>query len=343
MAAASACSSANMVGLNSIFWRATAGLYHLELCYAAAESRPLRLKLNGTVIKERAAAEVTGNWFPEGQRQFPERDVTLRAGKNTLRLETDGAFPHLSQMVLTRAKGEVNVTGKPAPPADPWLADDNLGTAPRPMEEIAYDQFDLFDPSPSRNEMARWFTPIENGHIDMRDYYGGRIPTIEGKVRLNAPLSEDSVLRLSLYESQWLALHFWRGEKGLTLRTYENKGSLVAYATSGSDRNRPIRVLAATDDERNWRTNPPLWPMRLDIRFHKGLMVVSRGDLELLRAPSMLYHRTWSLRGTLWSAELPWSARRASCLTSRRHGPSSPISNALPILSGTARYPRACR
>ena len=262
-----------------------AGHYYLELYYAAAESRPLRLKLNGVVVKERAAAEITGNWFPEGQRQFPETDLLLRQGMNVLRFESDGAFPHLSRIVLVPAKGESNVTGKPAPPAEPWLADDNLGAAPRPMEEIAYDQFDLFDPSPSRNEIVRWFTPIENGHIDLRDYYGGRIPTIEGKVRLNAPLSEDSVLRLSLYESQWLALHFWRGEKGLTLRTYENKGSLVAYATSGSDRNRPTRVLAATDDERNWRTNPPLWPMRLDIRFHKGVMVVSRGDLELLRAP----------------------------------------------------------
>ncbi len=262
-----------------------AGRYRLELCYAAAESRPLRLQLNGAVVKERAAAEITGNWFPEGQRQFPEGDVTLRAAKNTLRLETDGAFPHVSQIVLVPAKGESNVTGKPARPAVPWLADDNLGAAPRPMAEIAYDQFDLLDPSPSRDEMGRWFTPIENGHLDMRDYYGGRIPMIDGKIRLNAPLSEDTVLRLSLYESQLLALHFWRGEKGLTLRTYDNKGSLVAYATSGPDRNRPIRVLAATDDERNWRTNPPLWPMRLDIRFHKGLMVVSRGDLELLRAP----------------------------------------------------------
>jgi outer membrane protein assembly factor BamB len=262
-----------------------AGLYRLELCYAAAESRPLRLKLNGVVVKERVAVEITGNWFPEGQRQFPEGDVSLRQGKNKLRLESDGMFPHLSLIMLVPAKGQTNVTVKPARPAFPWLTDDNLGTAPRTMEEIAFDQFDLFDSSPSLDDMRRWFRPIENGHLDMRDYYGGRIATIDGKLRLEAPLSEDTVLRLSLYESQWLALHFWRGEQGLTLRTYDNKGAIVAYATSGSDRNRPTRVLAATDDERNWRTNPPLWPMRLDIRFHKGLMVVSRGDLELLRAP----------------------------------------------------------
>jgi outer membrane protein assembly factor BamB len=133
--------------------------------------------------------------------------------------------------------------------------------------------------------MRRWFTPVENGRVDMRDFYGGRIPLIEGRLRLNAPLTEDSVLRLSVYEAQGLSLNFWRGKRGLALRSYDNKGASVAYATSGPVRNRPIRVLAATDDDRNWRTNPPLWPLRMDIRFHSGLMVVSRGDVELLRAP----------------------------------------------------------
>ena len=111
------------------------------------------------------------------------------------------------------------------------------------------------------------------------------MPSLEGRLRLNAPLSEDSVLRLSLYESQMMSLHFWRGNSGLTLRTYDYKGSLVAFAVSGPDKNRPIRALAATDDDRNWRTNQPLWPLRMDIRFHKGMMVVSRGDIVLLRAP----------------------------------------------------------
>ena len=102
---------------------------------------------------------------------------------------------------------------------------------------------------------------------------------------MNAPLADDSVLRLSLYETQWLTLHFVRGPTELTLRMYDNKGALVAYASSGPDRNRPTRVLAATDDDRNWRSNPPLWPLRMDIRFHQGQLLVSRGDVELLRAP----------------------------------------------------------
>ncbi|HEY2148440.1 MAG TPA: hypothetical protein VGH32_10915, partial [Pirellulales bacterium] len=119
--------------------------------------------------------------------------------------------------------------------------------------------------------------------MPVEDHFFGH--SLEGRLRLNAPLSEESVLRLSLYESQMMSLHFWRGNSGLTLRTYDHKGSLVAFAVSGPDKNRPIRALAATDDDRNWRTNQPLWPLRMDIRFHKGMVVVSRGDIELLRAP----------------------------------------------------------
>ena len=261
-----------------------AGNYRLELRYAAAESRPLRLSLNGKVVKERGAAEVTGNGFPEGQREFTEGIVRLRRGKNTLRLEAQGSFPHLSQVAFEPAIGDENIAAVAGPRPMPWLTKENLGGPLRPIEEIATDQFDLLESAPSQEDARRWFTTIENGRIDLRDHPTGRMPSIDGRLRLNAPLSEDTVLRLSVYESQGLTLHFWHGKSGLSLRTYDNKGAMVAYATSGPDKNRPIRVLAATDDDRNWRTNPPLWPLRLDLRFRKGLMVVSRGDVELLRA-----------------------------------------------------------
>ena len=130
------------------------GVYQLELRYAAATSRPLRLTLNGIVVKERAAAEITGNWFPEGQQQFAEANVTLRQGRNTLRLESEGAFPHVSRIAFVPAKAEANVTSAPPRPVAPWLTEENLGAAPRPMEEIAYDQFDLLGTSPSLRRHA---------------------------------------------------------------------------------------------------------------------------------------------------------------------------------------------
>jgi outer membrane protein assembly factor BamB len=262
------------------------GDYRLDLRYAAEESRPLKLSLNGKVIKERAAAEVTGDWYPPGQRVFSEGVFELRKGLNTLRLESAGFFPHLSLIAFEPAVGEPNVAAAPAgPPPQPWLTKDNLDGPARPIDEIAFDQFDSLESPPSQDTARRWFTPLDGGRVEVRDHQAGRMPSLEGRLRLNAPLSEDSVLRLSFYESQMFSLHFWRGNSGLTLRNYDYKGSLVAFAVTGPDKNRPIRALAATDDDRNWRTNQPLWPLRMDIRFHKGMMVVSRGDNELLRAP----------------------------------------------------------
>ena len=261
----------------------TAGNYRVELRYATTEPRPLKLSLNGVVIKERGAVEVTGNVNPEGQRWFSEGIFAFRQGKNTLRLEAQGAFPNLSRVAFAQTAAEI--TAAFAPPATPWLTKDNLGAEPRPMDDIAFEAFDAVGAAPSLDDARRWLTPFDNGHLEQRDYFGARVPSLDGRLRLNAPLKEDSVLRLSLCEAQWLSINFWLGKTGLTLRIHDNKGALVAYVTSGPDKNRPIRVLAATDDDRNWRTNQPLWPLRMDIRFHKGLMVISRGDVELLRAP----------------------------------------------------------
>lgn len=267
------------------FFAPLAGNYRIELRYAAAEARPLKMSLNGAVVKDRAAANVTGNWYPEGQRWFSEGVVRLVKGKNLLRLEAEKFFPHVSRVALEPVIGEVNLTGPSGPPPLPWMTKENLGGPARSMEDISLDQFDHFNTAPSHEESRRWFTALDGGHIDMRDYNGMRIPSLDGRLRLNPPLAEDTVLRLSLYEAQLFSIHFWHGQKGLTLRNYDYKGAMVAYTLAGPDRNHPLRTLAATDDDRNWRTNQTVWPLRIDIRFHKGLLVASRGDVELLRAP----------------------------------------------------------
>ena len=182
---------------------------------------------------------MTGNLYPEGQRWFSEGVFALRQGKNTLRLEGAGQFPNLSRIAFAVTASEI--TGAFAPPVAPWLTKENLGGQPRSMEEIAAEPFDAVGAGPSVDDMRRWFTTVENGRLDQRDYFGARIPSFDGRLRLNAPLTEDSVLRLSLCESQMMSIHFRRGATGLTLRTYDNKGTLVVYATSGPDKNRPIR------------------------------------------------------------------------------------------------------
>jgi hypothetical protein len=79
---------------------AEAGVYQLELRYAAADSRPVQVLLNGKVVKSDAAGSKTGSWFPDTQTWAAECLVTLRAGVNTLRLFREQPFPHIDKFAL---------------------------------------------------------------------------------------------------------------------------------------------------------------------------------------------------------------------------------------------------
>jgi hypothetical protein len=75
----------------------------LELRYAAEESRALRVLLDGTPVVESALAETTGGWKSEAQRWTSVALLDARAGRNVLRLERAGAFPHLDVLQLVPA------------------------------------------------------------------------------------------------------------------------------------------------------------------------------------------------------------------------------------------------
>jgi hypothetical protein len=77
-----------------------AGLYRLELRYAAAESRPVKVVLNGVLLRDQAAKEATGSWLPDAQRWKGEALVRLEKGKADLELNRDGPFPHFDKIAL---------------------------------------------------------------------------------------------------------------------------------------------------------------------------------------------------------------------------------------------------
>ncbi len=80
------------------------GAYQLELRYAAADSRPVQLRLNNRLIKDGAAGPVTGSWNPDTQTWFVEGVFSFQAGKNTLRLERAEPFPHFDKLALVPVK-----------------------------------------------------------------------------------------------------------------------------------------------------------------------------------------------------------------------------------------------
>lgn len=80
---------------------ANAGAYQFELRYAAAGSRPVKVFINGKLIKSDAASQVTGAWTPDAQKWFVESFVALSTGTNVVRLEQPQFFPHIDKLLLT--------------------------------------------------------------------------------------------------------------------------------------------------------------------------------------------------------------------------------------------------
>ncbi|HVU89562.1 MAG TPA: DUF1549 domain-containing protein, partial [Pirellulales bacterium] len=78
-----------------------AGMYQIELRYAAAEPRGVMLFVDGQLRKTIAAAMATGSWHPDTQRWVPEGVFALPAGPVVLRLERSaGPFPHFDCLAI---------------------------------------------------------------------------------------------------------------------------------------------------------------------------------------------------------------------------------------------------
>ncbi len=81
----------------------TAGTYQLAIRYAAAEARPVRLAIDGHVLRDDACGETTGSWHADTQRWSIEAIVPLAAGRHVVRLERGEAFPHIDKLAFLPA------------------------------------------------------------------------------------------------------------------------------------------------------------------------------------------------------------------------------------------------
>jgi len=77
---------------------AAAGAYRLDINFAAAESRPVKVILNGQVVRDQALSETTGSWLNSNLRWSEVGRVVLKEGSNTVRLERGAVFPHIHDL-----------------------------------------------------------------------------------------------------------------------------------------------------------------------------------------------------------------------------------------------------
>lgn len=76
------------------------GRYTLELRYAAAERRPIRVLVDGKEMQRSAANEVTGSWHPDSQSWFISGTAQLSSGRHVLRFESKRVIPHIDKFAL---------------------------------------------------------------------------------------------------------------------------------------------------------------------------------------------------------------------------------------------------
>ncbi|MBW3539472.1 MAG: PQQ-binding-like beta-propeller repeat protein [Planctomycetes bacterium] len=188
----------------------------------------------------------------------------------------------------------------PAKPhaGEPWAAAFDPALAIRPVDEAAFMlPASLSPPSPRggrggggglpKTGLARWLEPVPGQPQRMEDKRAGDavFTEIDGIHRLKPPLKEGGVLRLGLFQVKSFRMHFWNGQSGVTLAFYErSRPQMWGAFRAERDAGQPLpkkTTLATTDSARHERTGLGLF----ELRWQKGLLVMSRGAVRLLAVP----------------------------------------------------------
>ncbi len=287
------------------FTLAQAASLRLKIRYASFDSRPLRLSINGKEVGT-VAGEQTGSHLPDGQQWFTVGQYDFAQGKNTVRLETTGNFPHLDQFVIADpaadevasadphsgdpATGDppIGEGGEPVPQL-PWHDALTVEGDPPPFAEVGFGTFPTDKFLPQQDDLHKWVAPVDGFPYVVNNVNTqlGQCAAFNGLVRLKAPWTDQTALRLQLENYNLLRLHFFSGTRGLTLVYYEGDSfRWAAYATTRiAGEPRPeTYALTATDDGRASRAEVRFGGP-LELRYRAGEVILSRGDIVLLRGP----------------------------------------------------------
>ena len=177
---------------------------------------------------------------------------------------------------------------------DPWTA--NL----RALADVPASPAAVFagmmagSPPPTADVLKLWFEAVEAvpGKPETAGKFGvqpiANVPhgKFDGLVRLRAPLTPGTSLRLAVQDFAPLRIHAWSGTQGATVDAYGPTGPWCGYATSRTG-TEPVPTgwrLAARDEGRMARTNPKP-PAIVELRHADGLLTLSRGDVRIVEVP----------------------------------------------------------
>lgn len=255
----------------------------LQLRFAAFDSRPLVALINGQRLPSSVAADQTGGDTVEHQQWRTAGAHQFVAGRNTLRFETTGRFPHVDQWKLQQPTAISEPTTDPDKPWAGILADDYQ---PRKFHDICFDEFDLSKSMTRLEDVQRWFATVPGVSSQIRPVSLHNIKNagrITGVARLKSPWQDGVALHLRPRVEKRLDIHFFRGEKGVTFSYHRHQLDTWAVYNTTRKPDAPTPetfLLAATDSGRNRRTEFARGGSYL-LRFEAGELTLSRGDIRL--------------------------------------------------------------
>ena len=170
-----------------------AGIYQLETRYAAAESRPVEISINGKVVKSDGLQTVTGSWNPDTQRWNVEGQYSMLAGSNVVKLFRTGPFPHIDKLFFAH----VDVSDNPLAEVDFGIAIQHL---PRLKAAFvtSWKQYLLRLATTPQAGLSDWAVRLEA-------VQGAKaLPTVEAG-RALAHLAAETADRLAQAEAAWQA------------------------------------------------------------------------------------------------------------------------------------------
>lgn len=186
-------------------------------------------------------------------------------------------------------------------------------------EDVCFDDFHATDGYPGEAQLKELLQPVPGraGKISATRHHSRPICQIAGLLRLRPPWQADSVLRLALLQPNQVQLHLYAGRQGVTLRYYPHvQHTWAAYGTtrSGTGTKAESYALWAVDNGRCYRSRAGT----VELRWHDGTLVMTRGDLVLLRAPlpgppeDVFFEGTAQIRGLAMVRSQPVGPARAA-------------------------------
>ncbi|QDV49726.1 DUF1553 domain-containing protein [Gimesia fumaroli] len=206
-----------------------AGRYQFEIRYAAASARPVQLLINDQLVKNNAAGDVTGSWYPKSQEWKVEGLYQFTQGKNIIRLESKIPFPHIDKLLIAAPRElsdkERNFIADVAAPESKligsltaqwsdylrknlnektsplfvWSELVRTGKTPETLGPL-YQRFQSLNDLPEAERLPRAASLYGNLFKEVEQEWQAYLKTDEGKNAKSLPNAESEAIRQVLYD-----------------------------------------------------------------------------------------------------------------------------------------------